>query len=145
YFSPVIYWTDEDCTDLVSLGPVALTNDPAMSGAQRLAAKKGSGHMVATVLTGQPLALVGKLDAEAGDDGDRGSQFNPEDEARIADAAALFRAALENVEGMINTLNESLGELDRFFEHFTDEDKKRFRMLAHHEENAEKRQVSAEQ
>lgn len=30
YFSPVIYWSDEKCTDVRSLGPVALTNDPAL-------------------------------------------------------------------------------------------------------------------
>lgn len=38
YFSPVIYWTDEDHTDVAGLGPVALTNDPAMAGVQPLAA-----------------------------------------------------------------------------------------------------------
>ncbi|MFO0840514.1 MAG: phage protease [Phycisphaerae bacterium] len=38
YFSPVIYWTDEDQTDVAALGPVALTNDPAMRGVQPLAA-----------------------------------------------------------------------------------------------------------
>lgn len=44
YFSPVIYWTDEDHTDVAGLGPVALTNDPAMAGVQPLAAaRRGSG------------------------------------------------------------------------------------------------------
>lgn len=38
YFSPVIYWTDADCTDVAALGPVALTNDPAMHGVPALAA-----------------------------------------------------------------------------------------------------------
>lgn len=38
YFSPVIYWTDEDHSDVAALGPVALTNDPAMCGVQPLAA-----------------------------------------------------------------------------------------------------------
>ncbi len=40
YFSPVIYWTDEDYSDVAALGPVALTNDPAMRGVQPLAAKR---------------------------------------------------------------------------------------------------------
>lgn len=38
YFSPVIYWTDADYSDVAALGPVALTNDPAMHGAVALAA-----------------------------------------------------------------------------------------------------------
>jgi phage I-like protein len=40
YFSPVIYWTDEDYTDVAALGPVALTNDPAMRGVRPLAASR---------------------------------------------------------------------------------------------------------
>ncbi|RMF79367.1 MAG: hypothetical protein D6744_09210 [Planctomycetota bacterium] len=36
YFSPVIYWTDADCSDVAALGPVALTNDPAMRGVPSL-------------------------------------------------------------------------------------------------------------
>lgn len=40
YFSPVIYWADEDHNTLVALGPVALTNDPAMRGVQPLAARR---------------------------------------------------------------------------------------------------------
>ncbi|MEP0848042.1 MAG: hypothetical protein HRF50_14625 [Phycisphaerae bacterium] len=44
YFSPVIYWTDEDHSDVAGLGPVALTNDPAMAGVQPLAAgRRGAG------------------------------------------------------------------------------------------------------
>jgi hypothetical protein len=41
YFSPVIFWTDEDHTDVAALGPVALTNDPAMRGVRPLAANRG--------------------------------------------------------------------------------------------------------
>jgi phage I-like protein len=40
YFSPVIYWADEDYSDVAALGPVALTNDPAMRGVQALAASQ---------------------------------------------------------------------------------------------------------
>jgi len=39
YFSPVIYWVDEARTDVAALGPVALTNDPAMRGVPPLAAR----------------------------------------------------------------------------------------------------------
>jgi hypothetical protein len=38
YFSPVIFWTDEEHSDLAALGPVALTNDPAMRAVPPLAA-----------------------------------------------------------------------------------------------------------
>jgi len=40
YFSPVIFWTDEDRSDVAGLGPVALTNDPAMRGVAPLAASR---------------------------------------------------------------------------------------------------------
>lgn len=40
YFSPVIYWIDEDYSDVAGLGPVALTNDPAMRGVRPLAASR---------------------------------------------------------------------------------------------------------
>ena len=40
YYSPVIFWTDEDRTDVAALGPVALTNDPAMRGVCSLAATR---------------------------------------------------------------------------------------------------------
>lgn len=43
YFSPVVFWTDEDHTDVAALGPVALTNDPAMRGIQSLAARRQLG------------------------------------------------------------------------------------------------------
>jgi hypothetical protein len=43
YFSPVIFWTDEDQSDVAGLGPVALTNDPAMRGVMPLAAKRAGG------------------------------------------------------------------------------------------------------
>jgi hypothetical protein len=33
YFSPVIYWTDKQYTELAGLGPVALTDDPATAAA----------------------------------------------------------------------------------------------------------------
>ncbi len=41
YFSPVIYWADEDHGDVAALGPVALTNDPAMHDVTPLAASRG--------------------------------------------------------------------------------------------------------
>jgi hypothetical protein len=42
YFSPVIFWTDEERSDVAALGPVALTNDPAMRGVAALAARRAS-------------------------------------------------------------------------------------------------------
>lgn len=39
YFSPVIFWKDKDCRELLALGPVALTNDPAMRGVTSLAGR----------------------------------------------------------------------------------------------------------
>ncbi len=50
YFSPVIYWADEDYTRIISLGPVALTNDPAMRGVKPLTsgdALEGEPHAAA--------------------------------------------------------------------------------------------------
>lgn len=41
YFSPVIYWTDESYSDVAALGPVALTNDPALHKVPALAAGRG--------------------------------------------------------------------------------------------------------
>lgn len=40
YFSPVIYWSDELRSGIAGLGPVALTNDPAMRGVSALAAQR---------------------------------------------------------------------------------------------------------
>lgn len=42
YFSPVIFWTDEDQTDVTALGPVALTNDPALHNVPALAAGRAT-------------------------------------------------------------------------------------------------------
>lgn len=69
YFSPVIYWTDTDQTDLAGLGPVALTNDPAMHGVQPLAAKcAGEANMgAAAVATDAPPP---DADADSDDTGD---------------------------------------------------------------------------
>lgn len=64
YFSPVIYWTDEDCTDVAALGPVALTNDPAMHGVQPLAATRDEGREAPPErIAGTETVLQNKLDA----------------------------------------------------------------------------------
>jgi hypothetical protein len=57
YFSPVIFWTDEDQTDVAGLGPVALTNDPAMRGVSALAASRNAD------LANDPTVLRQQLDA----------------------------------------------------------------------------------
>jgi len=62
YLSPVIYWTDETHSAVAGLGPVALTNEPAIRGSRPLlAASRGwkgtSMHM--TVCSAQPLPTGG--------------------------------------------------------------------------------------
>jgi len=39
----VIYWADENHREIAALGPVALTNDPAMHGVRPLAARRSEG------------------------------------------------------------------------------------------------------
>ena len=51
YFSPVIFWGDKDYNDLESLGPVALTNDPAMLAGSALAAGKEQSDQHMAVLS----------------------------------------------------------------------------------------------
>lgn len=83
YFSPVIFWTDEDQSDVAALGPVALTNDPAMHGVRALAARRGL-----------PDAGAG------GDDADPPSaRFVPREELEAAQAEiALLRNELRRQE-----------------------------------------------
>lgn len=45
YFSPVIYWSDENYTTLIGLGPVALTNDPAMRNITELVPRRNAADM----------------------------------------------------------------------------------------------------
>lgn len=56
YFSPVIYWADEDYSELSSLGPVALTNDPAIRGVAPLAATRKDDR--ATVCRARQLSIA---------------------------------------------------------------------------------------
>ena len=64
YFSPVIYWTNEDYTEIRGLGPVGLTNDPAMKGTPTLAASQQRDErslaMFKTVLAARPLSFIGQ-------------------------------------------------------------------------------------
>ncbi len=85
YFSPVIYWTDEDCSDIAALGPVALTNDPAMQGVTPLAAKR-------RFAAARQDALRGAHAREASDAGGPvadGSTAGASDDADADPAAAL--------------------------------------------------------
>src|SRR6185436_3109707 len=74
YFSPVIFWTDEDYGDVAALGPVALTNDPAMRGVTPLAAARRAGAVEdddddeATSRTGGPDRTLGADESEVIDD-----------------------------------------------------------------------------
>ena len=83
YFSPAIYWADEDYTELVGLGPVALTNDPAMRGVQPLAASRRPASAAnAPERSGDPEAP------------DAGSPTSPES---LAELHAELEAAREEV------------------------------------------------
>ncbi len=65
YFSPVIYWSDEDFSDVVALGPVALTNDPAMHGVRPLAASRAAREAVESGQVAGPAAEAGPHEAPA--------------------------------------------------------------------------------
>jgi len=88
YFSPVIFWADEDYTTLAALGPVALTNDPAMRGVR-------------------PLAAARRLD-----EGDRADE--QADDERLLDAAAeqvveqMLRTELEAARAEVAVLRGRL-------------------------------------
>ena len=59
YFSPVLYWADAEFQTLIGLGPVALTNDPAMHGVQALAA--GRDVESGSAPSAEPGPLTGEL------------------------------------------------------------------------------------
>jgi hypothetical protein len=101
YFSPVIYWTDEDYSDVAGLGPVALTNDPALRGVQALAASRARDAVMDPEEVGDLREL---------DDGD-----NP---ARGTPADSLLRRELEAAHEEIGQLRKELTaqEADAFVE-----------------------------
>lgn len=86
YFSPVIYWTDERYSDVAALGPVALTNDPALHGVPALAARRDAAQgneeetrragdaasREAAPEDGKPGALQAEPDADASEDAAEG-------------------------------------------------------------------------
>jgi len=103
YFSPVIYWTDEDYTDVAALGPVALTNDPAMRGVRPLAAVRGdSGAAPDTDLT------LGQNTASPDDPGE------PQDDGEAGD----LRTEIAELQRQIELLQRQLAaqEADAFVE-----------------------------
>ncbi|MBK8913590.1 MAG: hypothetical protein IPM64_03145 [Phycisphaerales bacterium] len=67
YFSPVIYWTDREYTDVAALGPVALTNDPALCGVAPLTAGRATGPAADADPQTQIAALRAQLTAHAAD------------------------------------------------------------------------------
>jgi len=77
YHSPVIYWADQEGGDVRSLGPVALTNNPAMREVgPLLAASRRKGQTVmslVTVLSARPLPGVFKLNPGDAAEPDAGS------------------------------------------------------------------------
>lgn len=90
YFSPVIFWADEDHTELASLGPVALTNDPAMHGVKPLAAARGSGDVENDASTGASGGDGPELPEGRGGDAILGALRNEVTRAR-EEAATLRR------------------------------------------------------
>ncbi|MGE3181730.1 MAG: phage protease, partial [Phycisphaerae bacterium] len=83
YFSPVIFWADETHTEFAGLGPVALTNDPAMHGVRPLAAGR---------------ALGSDADAEVvGDETRNDSLCDSEDHAAL-EALVAARGRIEALE-----------------------------------------------
>ncbi len=94
YFSPVIYWTDDEQTDVAALGPVALTNDPAMRGVPALAASR---HR---------------------EDPARLAEEDESDDAQQTDEPALLQERLREAEHEISTLRRRLShqEADTFVE-----------------------------
>lgn len=132
YFSPVILWTDEDRTDVAALGPVALTNDPAMHGVTALAASRQSAD------TEEALdAASGALADEAGRPGvsDSGSERSdsrsessdltseiPDFGSRISEpteqASVVARSELDAAHAEIALLRQKLAaqEADAFVE-----------------------------
>lgn len=67
YFSPVIYWTDREYSDVSALGPVALTNDPAMCGVAPLTAGRAGGGASDDDPQAQIAALRKQLAEQAAD------------------------------------------------------------------------------
>lgn len=92
YFSPVIYWTDEDHSDVAALGPVALTNDPAMRGVPPLAASRRG---LDEQLPGETAAIV-KERSEPFDSSVAFEEFVPREELEATQAdLALLRNQLQ--------------------------------------------------
>jgi hypothetical protein len=88
YFSPVIYWSDAECRTIAGLGPVALTNDPAMHGVAPLTATRAT-----------PPA-----DTPDADDEDTAA------ERLTRDAAALARAELDTLHAELGRLRQQLAD-----------------------------------
>lgn len=110
YFSPVIFWTDEDQSDVAALGPVALTNDPAMHGVQALAAKRSE---QVTRKQGNKVKIEHEeLEGEEVQQGE--ADGGPEE----LTGAALWRRELETAEAEIATLKRRIAmqEADAFVE-----------------------------
>ncbi len=96
YFSPVIYWTDDEHSDVSGLGPVALTNDPAMLGVPALASARAGAD-------------------EPGCDGDGRIDALPADGAATARGAAVesvLRGKLELARREIALLRREMAARD---------------------------------
>ncbi|MFQ5805335.1 MAG: phage protease [Phycisphaerae bacterium] len=101
YFSPVIFWTDEDYSDIAALGPVALTNDPAMRGVRPLAARRCDPSQVHAI-----------------EDATSGVQHAAEDVGSESESEAVLRGELDAAKEEIALLRTQLlaQEADAFVE-----------------------------
>lgn len=103
YFSPVIFWTDEDYGDVAGLGPVALTNDPAMRGVT-------------------PLAATRRTTAATSDDSENGTHDSHEtyesDGENVNDVGFVAREELQEARQEVALLRRQLAaqEADMFIE-----------------------------
>lgn len=99
YFSPVIYWTDEACSDVAALGPVALTNDPAMRRVQPLAARRGADwpppHATDNDAGAEFAALLSELDATRAELSALGGRLEEVETERLIDVGLRDGRVLE--------------------------------------------------
>jgi phage I-like protein len=126
YFSPVIYWTDEDCSDIAGLGPVALTNDPAMHGVRPLAAtRRAAGVSVAPPGLGEEMEQPSEEQQMESDGARAAGEVEFEEEEACPEAedweppgASVSAAALRRAEEEIALLRRRLAaqEADAFIE-----------------------------
>ena len=82
YFSPVVYWSGAENDQVQSLGPVAITNNPAMRGVPALAASRrteriGGKMQHVSICAARPLSPSGQANEAMGQD-ETDTEIDPE-------------------------------------------------------------------